>query len=644
MSRRVRRGAVTVGGARGTTSGDRYAAVLSRLRLLGVLLPVSFVILMEIVRFETAGRGEGGVGGHVAFAAVMTLSVAAFGWAMFSVIDRAQQVLRAHNRELAVTNAVATAVRGELAVERILEAATRTALDSTGANAAVAELYGDDPASVASTRSTWLRRDGTPPEPDPDPDESAGPVGTSGPEQLLEIPLVAPTRVVGRLRLRLPAVTAAALPTTTRDSIGEQLGCAIHQAQLVTELQRRKREGHAIYEVLLRISQQHDVAELLGAAVRAAGELLGADDARLCLEAATTPFVPVDGAPAGGATPAGARACVGRDGARLLPRDAHDRSCPVHHPPGPDRNTLTVGVQGSAGARLGELRVGRDGGSAFTDRDRTFLLTLANLMAIGLANARHRDEERQHAIVSERERIARELHDSLAQVLGVTHLRLRAAYPLAAAASASADTSAAVNGSAANGSAAVDGSTANGSVPRLARELAELADLCQEAYRDVREAILGLHQSNRRGFLESLRGYLEAYQRQSGIDARLECDGDEELSVSPSCEVQLIRVIQEALTNVRKHAAATSARVRITIDATGLAVAVTDDGLGFDPRRPRRDGFGLQSMRERMALLGGELAVESAPGSGTRVVASIPMADRRAVTAAPVPTLARVVP
>ena len=120
-------------------------------------------------------------------------------------------------------------------------------------------------------------------------------------------------------------------------------------------------------------------------------------------------------------------------------------------------------MSGGAG-HLGELWVARAGGADFTDRDRGFLRTLASLAGIALSSAQMREGARQRAVLNERTRIAREMHDSLAQVLGAVHLRLRAL------------------------------ETDVGTLPddRVVAEVEALADICAEAYQDVRETILGL--------------------------------------------------------------------------------------------------------------------------------------------------------
>jgi two-component system nitrate/nitrite sensor histidine kinase NarX len=257
----------------------------------------------------------------------------------------------------------------------------------------------------------------------------------------------------------------------------------------------------------------------------------------------------------------------------------------------------------SPGESFGELWIARRAGHPFSERDRGYLMTLAGLAAIAITAARLREHERQSAILTERDRIARELHDSLAQVLGSTHLRLRALLMRTEVATQA----------------------------RTAAELTDLADVAEEAYRDVREAILGLREASRsRGLLESLAAYLDKYTQQSGIRAVLETTIDGDLAMPTDSEVQVIRVIQEALTNVRKHARANLARIRIASGEPGgmLTIVIEDDGRGFDPTKTtihRDGGFGVQTMRERIELVGGTLRVDSAPGRGTRVIAMVPM-------------------
>ena len=219
--------------------------------------------------------------------------------------------------------------------------------------------------------------------------------------------------------------------------------------------------------------------------------------------------------------------------------------------------------------------------------------------ALGSAHAAALEAERLSAALLERDRIARELHDSLAQVVGVTHLRLRA----------------------------LAGRPALASDPRLRGELDDLADLCQQTHRDVREAILGLKDAHRhdRALLDHLEDYTALFSRTSGIPTTLCTEAARSLSLPPDAEVQVIRVIQEALSNVRKHAGARSATVRVQVDAAHTDFVVSDDGQGFSlADTHRKDGFGLTTMRERTESVGGRLCIESTPGRGTDVTVRLP--------------------
>ncbi|HET7822364.1 MAG TPA: sensor histidine kinase, partial [Ornithinibacter sp.] len=263
-------------------------------------------------------------------------------------------------------------------------------------------------------------------------------------------------------------------------------------------------------------------------------------------------------------------------------------------------HTATHDVSGGAG-HLGELWVARAGGADFTDRDRGFLRTLASLAGIALSSAQMREGARQRAVLNERTRIAREMHDSLAQVLGAVHLRLRAL------------------------------ETGVGTLPddRVVAEVEALADICAEAYQDVRETILGLRDAvhhAERSLEDNLRVYLDSYATQSGISARLANEVGHPVSLSPRAEVHVIRIVQESLTNVRKHARARSVLVSIRGSETSTSFVVEDDGIGFDLDGTvgSQDGYGLFTMRDRAALIGGTVHIDSAPGRGTTVTASVP--------------------
>jgi signal transduction histidine kinase len=582
-------------------------ASLRRLKIIGVVPPVIFTILIEIVRFTTVevdlndeANNEFETIGHLVLAGALMAAVFGFAAMMFHFIGKAQRDVVWQNRQLSLVTAVSTAVRDDAPADEIVDHALASMLASDGVLSASIMLARGE--AVHTRRATGPG--------------ASGHRGTSGtPPQdcsAIDIALTAGTSAVGTMRLEVPVGTEASdfLAVETMQTIGRQVGYAVQRALLIGDLQRGKAEGHAFYEVLLEISAQRSLPRTLHAITRIARDRLGADEAVLYLDEAASRVVRVDTGADGRALDGDGLVCVTPDRLELSPDRGKARArgrldaapettsnTPAELPSG-----LTVPL-GAPGAGYGDLWVGRRSGEPFDERDLRFLATLAELTTIAMNSSRMLESERQTAIVAERERIARELHDSLAQVLGVTHLRLQALRRRASARLSD----------------------------DVVAELSELAELCHEGYADVREAILGLGQGSSRDryLLDSLRAYLEAFSRGCGIQARLESGVEADLALVPRCEVQLVRIVQEALTNVRKHSGARHAVVRITRPAaSGVEFAVEDDGHGFDPGAvpAGRDGygFGLFSMSERVRLLGGDLTIDSAPGSGTTLRVRVP--------------------
>ena len=579
------------GGARARGPRIRPApGAALRLKWIGIGLPIAFLVAIEVFRaiaIETdpLQRAE-----HVAIAAITGIGAVAFALFMFHMIERAERRIVRQNRELTAINAVSKAVQGELAVEQIIDAALHTVIDRTGATEASVAIFPHDGQPDSGLERTVVAR----------AHASSAFVG-SDLLHLIDIPLSRGVAVMGRMRLHLPEGVDEPdlVASATLQNIGHQLACSIQIGQLVADLQRRRLEGHGLYDVLLRISNQNPLVDTLTAVVRHARDLLRAEEAVLWLNGPTSAAVQpemLDGSTA----LADGSLCISAEGDRFAVLQDRPLACTVRDPGG-QQESMQVALTSPEGT-LGDMWVGRGASTPFVARERGYLQTLGELASIAIMSARMRERERQGAILAERDRIAREMHDSLAQVLGVIHLRLRAVRAKAEVADD----------------------------PAVTAELVELADLADEAYRDVREAILGLRESSRsdRGLLASLGAYLEKYGRQSGVRATLEAALDWEPRLSPRAEVQIIRVVQEALTNVRKHAEATSAVVRVSGDDGGVSFCIEDDGRGFDLARTLMDrdgGFGLHTMRERLDLIGGSLTIDSAPGHGTRVIARIPV-------------------
>jgi two-component system nitrate/nitrite sensor histidine kinase NarX len=564
--------------------GRPTAADMRRLRLVGFGLPIAFLVAVEVFRavfIETdpTHRAE-----HVALAVVVIVGIMAFGTLMFGLIHRAERQVIRQNRELTAINAVSTAVQGELGVDQIIDAALDVVLDRTGATEASVVVFSRDDNRESALERKVVRA----------PHAVPVSVGERMPH-LVEIPLAHGTAIVGRLRLHLAddSLQPDLLASATLNNIGHQLACSIEIGQLIGDLQRREVEDRGLYDVLLRISNQKPLAETLEALGQHARDLLAAEYVGIELTPHSAALFESSGAnieasPLVRQPDGGARIAVGCNGATDGVRE-------------PTWKLSRVALE-SPELTLGEMTVALAGGRAPTDREWRFMHRSAELAVIAITSSRMREREREVAILAERERLAREMHDSLAQVLGYIHLQLVALRPKVGRAEPQA----------------------------IAASLDDLTEVAQDAYRDVRESILGLRESSRTGrsLIENLRAYLERYEHQAGIDTVFVTDFDEVPQLSPQAEIHLIRVIQEALTNVRKHAAARHATVRASIDGGMAVFSVEDDGRGFDVASATfagDRGFGLEAMRERMELVGGTLAIDSAPRKGTIITARVPM-------------------
>jgi signal transduction histidine kinase len=151
----------------------------------------------------------------------------------------------------------------------------------------------------------------------------------------------------------------------------------------------------------------------------------------------------------------------------------------------------------------------------------------------------------------------------------------------------------------------------------------------EELYGDAREAILALRAAESASdLMQALGDYVAHFEQLSGIQTRIESRGAAPTQLPPSVNIQLLRIVQEALTNVRKHAGARSVKIGVEWDEGLLRVCTEDDGKGFDPThadgddRPR---FGLRTMQERANMIGGEVQVQSSAGSGTKVIVQVPL-------------------
>ncbi|WP_198664359.1 hybrid sensor histidine kinase/response regulator transcription factor [Jiangella endophytica] len=272
---------------------------------------------------------------------------------------------------------------------------------------------------------------------------------------------------------------------------------------------------------------------------------------------------------------------------------------PGGHVGAADRATLhgVIGVPIAwRGSVIGTCIVfSRDPARIFTDDDARLLELFAKHAAIAIVNARMHEQleerTRAEATAAERERLVREVHDSVAQGLAAVLVHLE--------------------GVAATGP---DGA-----------ELAAAREAARGALAESRRTALGLPPSLLEGHsLEEAIGVEIAWARATGnLDAKLVVAG-QPAPLTPEVAHQAFRIVQEALTNIVQHAAASSARVGVVYGPDELVLMVQDDGRGFDRNSESGNGFGLRGIVARARTHGGSVDVESTPGWGTQIRASLP--------------------
>jgi two-component system, NarL family, sensor histidine kinase DevS len=255
--------------------------------------------------------------------------------------------------------------------------------------------------------------------------------------------------------------------------------------------------------------------------------------------------------------------------------------------------------------RLGVIavhdKIGRN--ARFTDEDLRLAEIFAGRVAVAVSLSQRvaRDTVRRvvEAQESERKRLALELHDETGQALTSILLGLKAIR-------------------------AADGDEA------AARAEADVRALVVQALQDVRALAVELRPSalDDFGLVPALQRLAETFGKRSGITTVLETSAEGRLPTE--VETTLYRVVQEALTNVIKHSGAEHVSIVVSSTDSSTAVTIEDDGRGFDPQDVRLDALGLLGMRERLALVGGSLTVESGgDGTGTTVAARVPATPRR---------------
>jgi signal transduction histidine kinase len=241
----------------------------------------------------------------------------------------------------------------------------------------------------------------------------------------------------------------------------------------------------------------------------------------------------------------------------------------------------------------------KEGADRFDDDDRQLIELLAAHAAIAITNARLYERSRELSILSERNRLALELHDVVSQKLFSLNLAAESAATLL-----------------------------EQSPEQAGAQIDRVRDLARESLAELRSLILGLRPADleRDGLAGALRQEALMLQQIHGIAVRLDVDGVELAGAGPR-DAEILRIAGEALHNAVRHSGAATVSVRLHEHEGAVTIEVADDGRGFDPGDPelRSHHLGLTSMEERARELGGRLELESRRGVGTVVRLEVPL-------------------
>jgi signal transduction histidine kinase len=399
-------------------------------------------------------------------------------------------------------------------------------------------------------------------------------------------------------------------------SIGNQIGIAIHNSQLWYKMNRRLQESNILLETsqaLARVLQLDDLLQLI---IDSALETIESAQSGVIhlLDDATGRLYPK--AMVGGFSHVTSEQTmsIGKGIAGLALEQGK-----VINVPDVDADPRFIELRGTHefksllatplvadGKSIGTISICSSQIGAFTHEDERLMMTLAAHAAIAVKNAQLFARSEQLAMLKERNRIASEIHDGLAQNLASLLMKIDFCLGL------------------------ID------SDPQATKAmLAQLKAFVRENIAEIRYSILALRHPDLEelGFLPALRKYAQAFGEQTGIPVHLSIVGEEvESQLLPMHEYTLFRIVQEALNNVRRHARAKNVWIVVDLAAPDVvSLTVTDDGLGFDRAVQEMaspvlvGGFGLASMKERAEALGGKLVVETGSGLGTKITAALPV-------------------
>jgi signal transduction histidine kinase/ligand-binding sensor protein len=427
-------------------------------------------------------------------------------------------------------------------------------------------------------------------------------------KSVLAVPIRVSAKVLGLAVLSTSSAERQFTPDEIElvRGIANSVALAVNNAQLYAETRQHLAESRGLQRVAAALLHKVSQEEVLEIVCAEAQQLTGAtESAVLLVEGGSWLRVAYSSAvePAFFERIPIARSLAGLAVLRNEPFRTNAPASESHEYLQGKRPTAFLAVPLRAnGDVIGVLEVlNKPGG--FVKDDIRIVDLFASQAAINIEHARLNQQAGRLAVLEERQRLARELHDSVVQSL----------YSMALYADAA--------------RLALE----SGKQDVTVSHLQELRETARSAMYDMRLLIFELHPPalEQEGLVTALRVRLAAVEARAGVRAELDVEGERRLPIA--VEQELYRIVQEALNNVMKHARAQHVTLRMRFYDHTVSLQIRDDGAGFDPRSIKNDGgMGLHSFAARAAKIGGQVTVDSEPGQGTTVTVHVVMGNEEA--------------
>lgn len=367
-------------------------------------------------------------------------------------------------------------------------------------------------------------------------------------------------------------------------------------------LHRRHRIAEGMRDVMVALNSSQPLPQVLKMIAMQAQDLLGAtsvvigvldDEAEtLLVQAQCGPPLDTAGPTAGGVPYVALRRAIARGDSLIYPDPDGEQAAQLLG------EVLVAPIFVAAADYAGSLLLFYPDRRSIAVAETELATLFAAQAALAIENAQLKASAQEMATINERNRVARELHDSVTQSLYGIILNSDATL------------------------LALDA----GNSEKAEQRLRQLKEIAREAMTETRLLIYQLRPFilEEQGLIVALRERLEAVEVRSGIEVELQIEGDPTLS--PEVESELFRAILEGLNNVIKHARAKHVQLQIVMQPECCLVVLTDDGTGFDVATSARyGGYGLKTIEERLHQIGGTLTIWSEPGEGTRLEMEAPL-------------------